>query len=135
MNRRGFTLLETMLALMVFSMAVVALVGVIANMGDASVEARRTREVQSQLESMMLEATRQPPQEIVSGQQSYDKTMRNGGVDYHLQMAHIDLTNQDGQQLPGIYTVKVTAAWTDGGAKRQMSADSMVYPPLFYVGH
>jgi prepilin-type N-terminal cleavage/methylation domain-containing protein len=134
-NCRGFTLLETILALMVFSIAVIALVEVIARMGDASTEARRSREVQSQLESLMLEATRLPPNEIIAGQPSYEKTTKDRGVEYHLVMNQVQLTNQDGQQMSGLYSIKVTAFWSDGGAKLQASAESMVYPPLFYVQH
>jgi prepilin-type N-terminal cleavage/methylation domain-containing protein len=131
--RRGFSLLETILALMVFSIAVVALVGAINGMGNASVEARRTREVQAQLEAMMLDATRKPPQEIVSGQQSYETGSRQDGVDYHLAMQIIELANADGQTLPGLYSVKATARWTEAGAKQEISADTLTYPPLFYA--
>lgn len=130
--RQGFTLLEVILALLIFSVAVVSLVGAINNMGNASNEARRTREVQAQLETLILEITRRPPQEIVAGQRSYEKTTSQGAVDYRIAMAAVDLTNQDGQPVQGIYSIKADARWTDGGHKEALSAESMVYPPFYY---
>ena len=130
--RQGFTLLETILALLIFSVAVVTLVGAINGMGNASVEARRTREVQAQLETMVLEITRRPPQEIVAGQRSYDKTSNVGGVEYKIAMAAMDMTNQDGQPVQGIYSVKADARWTDAGHKEMLLVESMVFPPFFY---
>lgn len=129
--QRGFTLLETILALLLFSVAVVSLVGAINGMGNASTEARRVREVQAQLESMVLEITRRPPAEIVAGQRSYDKTSSAGGVDYRIAMAMVDMTNQDGQPVQGIYSVKADARWTDAGHKEMLAVESMVYPPFF----
>jgi prepilin-type N-terminal cleavage/methylation domain-containing protein len=130
--QRGFTLLETILALMIFSIAVVSLVGAINGMGNASTEARRTREVQAQLETLILEITRHVPQEIVAGQRSYEKSTNRDGVEYRIAMAAVELTNQDGQPLQGIYSVKAEAHWTDGGHKEALNAETMLFPPLYY---
>ena len=132
-RRGGFTLFETVLALLIFSIAVVSLVEVINKMGLASSEARRMRTVQSQLETILRETTRHPPQEILSGQTSYQTHATNAGVDYLTRIQKVELSNVDNQPLPGIYSVSVSATWTDGGAKEQLTADTLLYPPLYYA--
>jgi prepilin-type N-terminal cleavage/methylation domain-containing protein len=59
-RRRGFTLLETLLALMVFSMAVVALVEAVHQLGGTTLLMRREAEVQERMRSLLIEHTRLP---------------------------------------------------------------------------
>jgi prepilin-type N-terminal cleavage/methylation domain-containing protein len=131
-HRSGFTLLEVMLALMVFSMAVVALVTAINGIGNASTESRQYREVQSRLESLLTEITRMPPDPSAApGDRTLEKTVRENGVEYRIKKAPLELTNKDGQQLPDMFTVTATARWKEGGGDAELSAETMVYPPLY----
>lgn len=129
----GFTLLEVMLALMVFGIAVVALVGAINGVGMASTESRMYREVQAKLDSLMTEMTRMPPdQSQLSNDKTEEKTVKENGVEYRLKKAPvIDLVNIDGQTLPDMFAVKGVARWKEGGADHEMSAEELVYPPLY----
>lgn len=128
----GFTLLEVMLALMVFSIAVVALVSAINATGNASTEARLYREMQSRLESLMTEVTRMPPEPTASpDDRIFEKTVRENGVEYHIRKEPVEIANKDGQVLPGIFTVKATARWKDGAQDGLLEADTLVYPPLY----
>ncbi len=128
----GFTLLEALLALFVFSVAVLALVETINTMGLASTEARQQREIVSRIESLMLEATRkQTAQQTQEQQKGFDRTVKEAGVAYHLKMAPLELRNQDDQPLTGLFSLKATASWKDGGQEQQMTVETWVYPPLF----
>ena len=131
-NRSAFTLLEVMLALMVFSMAVVALVAAINGIGNASTESRVFREVESRLESLMTEISRMPPDPAVSGgDRITGKTVRENGVEYRIKKAPVEITNKDNQVLPEMYSVKAAARWKEGGQFAELSAESLVYPPLY----
>ena len=130
--RSGFTLLEVMLALMVFSIAVVALVTTINGVGNASTESRIYREVQSRLESLMTEFTRTPVDPSVpAGERNLEKTIRENGVEYRIKKATVEITNKDGQMLPDMFTVKATARWKEAGHDEELAAETLVYPPLY----
>jgi hypothetical protein len=109
------------------------LVEAINKMGLASSEARRMRAAQSQLETLLRETTRHPPQEILSGQPSYENHTNREGVSYLIHIQKVDLNNVDNQPLIGLYSVSASATWTDGGAKEQITADTLLYPPLYYA--
>ncbi len=131
----AFTLLEVMLALMVFSMAVVALVGAINGIGNASTESRVYREVESRLESLMTEISRMPPDPAAfAGDRTIEKTIRENGVEYRIKKAPAEITNKDGGTLPEMYSVKATARWKEGRQNEELSAETLVYPPLYAPG-
>ena len=127
----AFTLLEVLLALLVFSIAVVALVEVINTMGRAMIEARRNREITARLESLMLETTRKPRPQESPGGRGFESTTRVDGVEYHLKMAPVEMTNADGEPLPDLHTVRATARWKEGGQDQEMSAETLLYPSLY----
>jgi prepilin-type N-terminal cleavage/methylation domain-containing protein len=129
----GFTLLEVMLALFVFGIAVVSLVGAINGVGVASTESRMYREVEAKLDSLMTEMTRMPPdQSPLSGNKPEEKSLKENGVEYRLKKTAVnDLLNIDGQALPDMFAVKGVARWKEGGADNEMSAEVLVYPPLY----
>lgn len=125
MKPRGFTLLETLLALMVFSLAVVALVEAVHQLGTSSLHQRREAEVQEQMRSLLLEHTRMPlpPEELET---------REGDVTYTVERIRLeDLRNLDGQPVQDIFEVRVTAVWMEGGIEQQAESATWVYPPLF----
>lgn len=131
-GRRAFTLLEALLALMVFSIAVVALVEAINLSGLASSEARLEGRVQARLEALLLETTR------LSQTNGYDSppglldtVLTEEGVQYHLKTGELELTNQDGEPLPGIYAVKVTATWRESMRTQTAEAETWFWPTLY----
>ena len=81
MRKRGFTLLETLLALMVFSLAVVALVEAVHQLGGTTLLMRREAEVQERIRSLLIEHTRLPdPQEeaqVKEGATVFSTSTRN----------------------------------------------------------
>lgn len=121
-KRRGFTLLETLLALMVFSMAVVALVEAVHQLGEHTLLRRHEAAVQERMRSLLLEHTRMLEQDV---------KLQEGDVTYTVTHTSLELKNRDGQPVPGVFEVRVTAAWMEGKTPQQASTETWVYPPLF----
>ncbi len=127
---RGFTLFEVIIALMVFSVAVIALVGAINGIGDASVEARRQREVTARLESLITEFARRPWPKG-TGDLSMEKKLNENGVEYFIKISKAELTNREGLPLSEMYSVITTARWKDGSRQEETGAETMMYAPLY----
>jgi len=131
-SARAFTLLEIILALMIFSIAVVSLVSAINGMGQASVESRQTRELESKVENTLLETTRMPPKEILAGAKDYEKSTRDGAIETKIRIDTLNWQTADGQAIPGLYMVKVTARPIGrGGDRDAISGECVLYPPLY----
>ena len=124
MRRRGFTLLETLLALMVFSTAVVALVEAVHQIGEHTLLRRHEAAVQERMRSLLVEHTRRPDE-------IEEVKLQEGDVTYIVTHTPLELKDRDGQPLPGLFEVRVTAAWMEGRTQQQASAETWVYPPLF----
>lgn len=124
MRTRGFTLLETLLALIVFSMAVVALVEAVHQLGGTTLLMRREAEVQERMRSLLIEHTRLPdlPEEA---------RIKDGDVTYTVKRVPLELKNRDGLPLTDLFEVRVTAEWLEGSVMQQATAETWVYPPLF----
>jgi prepilin-type N-terminal cleavage/methylation domain-containing protein len=123
-TRRGFTLLETLLALMVFSTAVVALVEAVHQLGEHTLLRRHEAAVQERMRSLLVEHTRRPDD-------IEEVKLQEGDVSYTVTHTPLELKDRDGQPLAGLFEVRVTAAWLEGRTQQQASAETWVYPPLF----
>lgn len=124
MKPRGFTLLETLLALMIFSLSVVALVEAVNQLGNTTLHRRREADVQERMRSLLLEHTRlpEPPAKL---------QLQEADTVYIVTRSPVDLRNQEGMPLQGLFEVRVTAEWNEGRVRQQASAETWVYPPLF----
>jgi prepilin-type N-terminal cleavage/methylation domain-containing protein len=125
-KRRGFTLLETLLALIVFSMAVVALVEAVHQLGKQTLLRRREASVQERLRSLLLEQTRTPvpnPKEEIK--------LKEGDTTYTIRRTKLELSDRDGQAVQGLFEIRVTAEWLEGRELQQATAETWVYPPIF----
>ena len=123
-KRRGFTLLETLLALMVFSTAVVALVEAVHQLGEHTLLRRHEAAVQERMRSLLVEHTRRPDD-------IEEVKLQEGDVTYTVTHTPLELKDRDGQRVEGLFEVRVTAAWLEGRTQQQASAETWVYPPLF----
>ncbi|MHB1081043.1 MAG: type II secretion system protein [Prosthecobacter sp.] len=124
MRRKGFTLLETLLALMVFSTAVVALVEAVHQLGEHTLLRRHEAAVQERMRSLLVEHTRRPDD-------IEEVKLQEGDVTYTVTHTPLELKDRDGQPVEGLFEVRVTAAWKEGQVPQQASAETWVYPPLF----
>jgi prepilin-type N-terminal cleavage/methylation domain-containing protein len=123
-RRKGFTLLETLLALMVFSTAVVALVEAVHQLGEHTLLRRHEAAVQERMRSLLVEHTRRPDD-------IEEVKLQEGDVTYTVTHTPLELKDRDGQPVEGLFEVRVTAAWLEGRTQQQASAETWVYPPLF----
>jgi competence protein ComGC len=131
----GFTLLEALLALFIFSTAVISLVEAINQTGRTVLISRRERQVQTRLETYLCEATRSPEflAKLRNGE-NVETTVTEGDVSYKLTTKPLELSNVDGQELNEMFAVNVTAQWKEGRESQEISAETWVFPPLFATG-
>ncbi|RBP35341.1 hypothetical protein DES53_1228 [Roseimicrobium gellanilyticum] len=130
--RAGFTLLEAMLAVFIFGMAAVALMEAINSSGRISLDARARGNIQMRLDNMLLEATRDPMWSVdTRAQAGTERTVREHGFTYIIKREPIELKNQDGQLLQGLYLVQVKALWMEGGREQSAIAETWAYPLMF----
>lgn len=126
MRKQGFTLLETLLAIMVFSMAVVALVEAVHQLGENTLQRQHEAAVQERMRSILIEQTRipvaNPPEEL---------KIKEGPITYVVRRTPLELTDRDGRPVQGIFEVSVTANWLEGRTPQQASTETWLYPPLF----
>ena len=115
-----------MLALIVFSMAVVALVEAVHQLGKQTLLRRREASVQERIRSLLLEQTRTPvpnPKEEIK--------LKEGDMTYTIRRTKLELTDRDGQPVQGLFEIRVTAEWQEGRELQQATAETWVYPPIF----
>ena len=130
MSRRasGMTLLEVVLALAVFSIAALALVGTLNKVAEVGVESQRLLEVEQQLESLVDEYSKAPQvtemdEQIKPGQD---------GVAYRVVVQLVkDLKNQDGRFLQNTYRIQAFARWNEGGGPIELQAETLRYAGAF----
>lgn len=122
------TILEVVLALAVFSIAVMALVGTLNQVALAGVESQKLLEVEQTLESLIDEYGKMPQisemeQEIKPGAD---------GVAYKVRIQQVkDLRNQEGRFLQNTFRIQVVGRWLDGGSAVEMSAETLRYAGAF----
>lgn len=125
-RQQGFTLLETLLALGIFSMAVVSLVEAVNQLGMTTVHQRRESQVQERMRSLLTERTRLPLQ-----QEQGETKVQEGDTTYTVRHQKLQLQNKEGVPVDGLFEVSVTAQWLEGREPQQASVDTWIYPPLF----
>ncbi len=127
-SSRGMTLLEVVIALAVFSIATVALVGAINKIADTATDSQKFLEVEQTLESLIDEFGKMPQlreleQDIEPG---------NDGVAYRVVIELVrDLKNQDGIFLTDMYRIQAIARWNDGSGPTEVSAETLRYAGSF----
>jgi type II secretory pathway pseudopilin PulG len=129
----GFTLLEAMLAVFIFGMAAMALVETVNTGGRTSLDARQKGNIRSRLDNLLLEATRDPLWMVENQRVPLvsENEVRDGGFTFNIRREPLELKNEDGNPLQGLYMVRVTARWMDGGREHSEVAETWAYPLMF----
>lgn len=125
---RGMTLLEVVLALAVFSIAAMALIGALNAVAEAGLESQRLLEVDQALESLIDEYSKAP--QI----QELDEQIKPGadGVAYRVVIQLVrDLRNKDGRFLQNTFRIQAIARWNDGGGVTEVEANTLRYAGAF----
>jgi len=127
-HHRGMTLLEVVMALAVFSIAALALVGTINKIADVATDSQKFLEVEQTLESLIDEYGKAPQiremeEEIKPGAD---------GVSYRVVIEQVkDLKNQEGRFLQDMFHIRAFARWNDGGGATEITAETLRYAGAF----
>jgi type II secretion system protein I len=123
MTRRGFTLFEVLVALGVFAIAVTGLALALQSAVEAALSARERMLARVVIESRLAVAMSDPP---LNGRREIAGRTNNGiSVLEEFEQAEIRGTN--GEVLPGMWRLKVSAELGRGGGKEQ--AEILIYRP------
>jgi prepilin-type N-terminal cleavage/methylation domain-containing protein len=126
--RRGFLLLEVVLALAIFGIAATAFTVAIHRMAAAADLAQSELQVTRILESALDEELSLPT--LQEGKKTVSIGTSGMEVDTKTELIE-DLENQDGQLLQETYRIVVTAHWFQNNAWQERSAETWRYGRLY----
>lgn len=131
-DRRGFLMMEVVLALGVFGMAATAFAVALARTSDAAQLAQRRLQVNRILDSALTEAMSLPVMEEGTSSVTLEEEIAGETVDIDTLIEPIeDLENQDGQLLQQMYRILVTAHWFENGVPTEESAETWRYGRMY----
>lgn len=123
MSRRGFTLFEVLVALGVFAIAVTGLAIGLQSAVEAALSARQRALARFVIESRLAAAMTDPP---LDGKRTID-ARANNGVAVEETFERIELQDTNGQIIPGMWKLEVTAKFSADGTTER--AEIMVFRP------
>jgi type II secretion system protein I len=123
MNRQGFTLFEVLIALGVFAIAVTGLAISLQSAVEAALSARQRALARFVIESRLAAAMTDPP---LDGKRPID-ARANNGVAVEETFEQIELQDTNGQIIPGMWKLQVTAKFSADGTSER--AEIMVFRP------
>ena len=123
MNRQGFTLFEVLIALGVFAIAVTGLAISLQSAVEAALSARQRALARFVIESRLATAMTDPP---LDGKRTID-ARANNGVAVEETFEQIELQDTNGQIIPGMWKLQVTAKFSADGTSER--AEIMVFRP------
>ncbi len=126
MNTRAFTLLEMLIALAMFTMAVGGLAIALDRIFGANVLIRRDAEVRQQIESVVDEAMALPIELLEQGRESEPDSM---GAKYSVRAERAEIRNGRDEELPGFWWITVRAEWTEGREEQKWEEKFLRYQP------
>ncbi len=127
MKPHGFTLLEVLIALGMFVLAVGGLALALDRAFSASIILRRDDEIRQQIESLIDQAMVLPIDRLQQGIESGPDAL---GAKYSSVAEPVeDLVNKDQETLGGIWKITVRAAWEEGGQEQEWKEEFLRYQP------
>ena len=121
---RGYALLDVIVALTVFSLWGVSLMGLLRDISIQSESYSRDRLIQYQLQSLITEARHKEVTEIPG--EYLDESL---GITFTTTIEALQLANIDGNALSDLYTVKVIAEFEEKGEPQVETAEVYLYKP------
>lgn len=119
---RGYVLLELILSLIIFSIAVMALARTLQMAIQTASVLNRENDIRMGLRSFMEEVRRKPLAELT---QSY--TDERLGVTYNSTAEPLTLKDRNGAVLSDLYTLRVAVTYDIGAEPREEAVDIYVY--------
>lgn len=130
-RRHGFTLMETLIALSIFALAVVGLADAIQQAGRSSDVVRQDVQVHDTMAAMTSEAMRLVALTAQGARPQTPQPVEVAGVTYKVSAQPIkNLQNKDKLPVEGLWEIITTAEWMEGSVKQQMEDVAWVFPPL-----
>lgn len=120
----GYALLDVVLALAIFSIAVTALVVLMQKNIDTSASFARDRLIQNGIDSFLTETKRKPVKEMNG--EYFDEGL---DVNFRAEVESLELANVDGAGLKDLYKLTVTAEFEDEGGPQEEVAELYIYQP------
>ena len=127
-TKKGFLLLEVVLALAVFAIACTGLTVAFHRMAGAASLAQSELRITRILDSALTEQLSIPTLEEGVNQIPVEDT----DVQLNVVIEPIeDMENQDGEPLQEMFHIKVIANWYENGAWQERSAETWRYNPMY----
>ena len=125
----GFSLLEVMLAMALFTTAAVVLVETINEIGNITLQARNLRSVEQTMESLLDEYSKMPQ---IQEKEVEPKLGLGDNVKFKITIKAVDdLKDQDNNILSGIFRIRVIASWQEEGKPMTMETETLRYSGMF----
>ena len=126
--RRGFLLLEMVLALAVFGIAATGFAVALHRMADVASLAQSELRITRILDSALDETLSLPTLE----EGETDTPVGETGIELHTVIEVIeDMENEEGQLLQEMYRIEITAKWYDNGSWQNRSVETWRYGRLY----
>ena len=129
--RKGFLLLEVLLALGVFGIAATGFAVALHKTADLAATAQRKLKMTRLLESALAEAMSYPVLEEGTTSVAVDE-MSDQGLEIETTVELLEeMENEDGQLLQEMYRIEVVARWFEIGQAREQLAETWRYSRLY----
>lgn len=130
--RRGFLLLEVVLAFAIMAIVAVAFGVAIARTADAAELAQRRMQMDRILESALDEALSLPVLEEGVTSVTLDEEVGGAAVEVDTRIEILEeMENEDGQLLQQMYRIEVTSHWFENGEWQEEMAETWRYGRLY----
>lgn len=126
-SRRGFVLLEVVLAIGVFAIAATGFVVALHKTDELAAMAQRELRIMRVLDSALKEAVSLPVLE--EGRTTVE--LEETGMEIETLIEPMEMENQDGQLLQEMFRIKVTAFWRENGEWQERDAETWRYARLY----
>jgi type II secretory pathway component PulJ len=127
-NRRGFILLESILALALFSIVAVGFTVAIQQVAFTANRSGESMRIQRTLETLLTEASKVVRFEAVEEGLGQDEK----GVYYSKLIEEVELQNMDEQLLQNLWRIAIIAEWEDASGRTMENVAEMIrYEPLY----
>ena len=121
-SREAFTLLEVLVAMGIFALAVLGLLHALNVTVDTARDIARQKEIRRNVESRIA---------CLSGVtlNPFSATTEDSGVRYTEEVRPEPIKSQNLTVIPGYWIVKVQADWRDGADERSWSVSHLIWNP------
>lgn len=126
--RRGFALLEAMLALAVFAIVGTSLAAAMHSIGKTAATIRKEMVLTRILDSELQRVVSLP--QLEEGVE--EVYIEEGEIDMRIEVLPIEeLENEEGRLLQQMYSIRVTAYWREGLENREETVETWRYANLY----